>query len=62
MAKTDDTLKALRRAARRKAEADAAFRAALEAADAAGTSYADMADAAETSRQRVRQLLTYRPR
>jgi hypothetical protein len=54
-----DTLKALERAAARKAAADETFRLALEAA-VAEHSYAEAARAAGTSRQRVRQLLTYK--
>jgi hypothetical protein len=54
-----DTLKTLRRAAARKAAADEQFRVALEAA-VNEYGYAEAARAAGTSRQRVRQLLTYK--
>lgn len=52
-------LERVRQAAAAKTSADREFRSALEAARAAGASYAAIAAAAGTSRQRVRQLLRY---
>lgn len=52
----------LKRAAKRKQAADDAYRVALREAAEAGMSFAEIARAAGTSRQRVRQLLGYQPR
>jgi DNA-directed RNA polymerase specialized sigma24 family protein len=57
-----DKLRAVKRAAKRKQDADDAYRTALLEAAEAGLSYADIARTLGTSRQRVRQLLTYRAR
>jgi len=50
-----DPVARIRRAASAKRRADLEYRAALAAALEAGVSYADVARAADTSRQRVRQ-------
>jgi predicted aldo/keto reductase-like oxidoreductase len=57
---TNEKLKVVQRAAKRKRDADEAFRSALAEAVAAGCTYSETARAAGTSRQRVRQLLLYR--
>lgn len=54
---SQDPLERVRIAASRKESADREYRSALVSAHAAGSSYAAIAAAAGTSRQRVRQLL-----
>jgi hypothetical protein len=56
-AMVDNTLAKVKRAAAAKRRADENYRAALLEAHAAGDSFAAIADAAKTSRQRVRQFL-----
>lgn len=52
-----DPLTTVRRAARRRGDADAAFRAAIVAAHDAGLSYRSIATAADLSFQRVAQIV-----